>query len=424
MASQRCFCVVNLGCKVNRAESDSFAARCIAAGARPSSLEEADVVIINTCTVTSEADTKTRKAIRRAARETNCPVIVTGCAAVLNEDELNSLGKRVVVEPLRHEAIQKALEILFVEQRSLQDDPYTDSYISLRACEDFKVRMDIKIQDGCPYECAYCIVTKVRGNPISTPQDKIISQIHEAYSCGVREVILVGVNLGCYFDKAKKTNLSGLVRTILDSGKTPRIRISSIEPMHIDEELADLLKNNPGRLVPHFHIPLQSGSNAVLKNMGRLYTAEQFSQRVGLLYETNPNVCITTDVIVGFPGESQKDFEDSYEFCKEMGFSKIHVFRYSKRIGTVAAEMQDQIDPKISAQRAEKMRKLSDQMSRADMQTRLGTVEDLIVLSGNKAMCESYHDAYLADGVYKRGEIVRARLIDTKNDLFIAEPLI
>ena len=446
------FHVLNLGCKVNRVESDTIAAACMDAGAVAVAHEQAAVAVVNTCTVTAEADTKTRKAVRRLARECNCPVIVTGCAAAINPEHLKQLGERVVVEPSKLKAAQLAVEVLrrakvdftvaegaaecAAEDAAVEESlatakggakaaldeaapmrevllPSSTRAIELRATDGFKTRMDIKIQDGCNNACTYCIVHTARGPVRCVQLESVVQQVASAAHAGVGEVVLSGVNLGCY--NSDGARLPQLLEVLLQQTAIGRVRISSIEPQHVDEQLASVMARYQNRLCAHLHIPLQSGCDKTLQAMGRLYTTAEFAHRVQLVRSAVPQLALSTDVIVGFPQESDADFEQSLEFCRAMGFSKMHVFRYSRRPGTPAATMEGQVQPQIMAQRAEQMRQLSKQMGLADAQLRVASTEQVLMMSEQLGMSESYHDVYLQQPQTK-GTLISARITGVADD--------
>ncbi len=388
------FAVVNLGCKVNRVEADTIAAACMQCGAKRSKLSDADLVVINTCTVTAEADSKTRKAIRHARKNASCPIVVTGCAAAMDPVGLAGLAEGVEVIPSHVQAQARAISILSEGKQNpeLLSSVSADA-VALRSTVEFKTRVDIKIQDGCDNECTYCIVCRARGKARSLDHQKALAQIEEAANSGVGEIILAGINVGCYNDG--EMSLAKLVRTALETTDIGRIRLSSIEPQSVDTDLLELLQDHPARLCAHFHMPLQSGCDRTLRAMGRKCLTQDFAQRVAWLREIRPDVAISTDLIVGFPGETDEDFEETYAFCKAMRFSRMHVFRFSKRPGTPAADMPNQIDPKISAQRSAKMRDLAKSMEQADALSRLGTWEQVLMLSPHEGMSESYHEVWV-----------------------------
>ena len=416
MPSPGRFHVVNLGCKVNRAESDTIAATLMAAGAEPGSPEESTVIVVNTCTVTAEADAKTRKAVRRAVRANPHAVIVTGCLAALDPQGLESLGDNVVAEPSKPKAAQLALQACQATRPLGSPDT-----IAIRSGSEFKARMDIKIQDGCDNRCAYCIVWKARGAASSLPWNEVVDQIGRASSCGVREVVLTGINLGAYDDGG--VNLPELIDRILDGTDIGRLRVSSIEPPHVDESLAAVLAAHPERLCAHFHIPLQSGCDRTLAAMGRTYDSAAFEQGIAALRAVRPDVSVTTDVIAGFPGETDDDHAASLSFCERVGFSRMHVFRYSRRPGTVADAMDGQVAEEVKARRACELRDLAAAMSAADARARIGTDELVLALDSHRGMSESYHEVS-TDAVLREGDLVRMKIVAIDQDgRAVAEPV-
>ena len=396
-----------------------MSAALIAAGHTPAPIAKADVAIVNTCTVTSEADHKTRKAIRKASRECAGPVVVTGCATAIDPEALAALGESVIVEPNRKLAIEKALAVL-----DLGFEPVAAQPAHPRAAEGFHTRMGIKVQDGCNNRCAYCIVNRARGKSVSMPLESVVSEVRLASESGVAEVVLTGINIGSYrtiADSGRILKLPQLIEALLERTDIGRIRMSSIEPPDVDDELIALLERYRGRFCAHLHMPLQSGCNRTLAAMGRLYTSEDFAGRVEAVYEARPDATITTDVIAGFPQETDEDFAQTLEFCRRMRFSKIHAFRYSIRPGTPAAEMEGQIDPKIKAQRASSLHLLSDEMRRDDMLRRVGSRELIVVESGRIGMSESYHEVVVTGDEPRRGEILELEFTGVEESRLIGK---
>ena len=481
------FHVVNLGCKVNRAESDTIAASCLAAGFEEAPSELADVVIVNTCTVTAEADAKTRKAVRRAARASagsGGTVIVTGCAAALDAEALGALAGNVVVEPVHLEATKVALALLGERagrgggaeaargSAGAALESTSPVAVKLRAGDAFKTRMDIKIQDGCDNRCTYCIVYKARGPARSVPVGEVLAEVEAAARAGVNEIILTGINVGSYRDEgaAEGAECNGvsrfgsargvegagglrgveagcgvgperaaesaiepdgavllpqlverIVACLEGLGSPCRVRLSSIEPQHVMQELVDVLAAHPGRVCAHFHIPLQSGCDRTLAAMGRLYDTRDFARRVEMIRAARPDAAITTDIIAGFPQESDEDFAESLEFCREMGFSRMHVFRYSRRPGTPAATMEGQVSAEVSSARAAELRALSDEMAAADRRSRVGRGERVLVIEPGRGMSESYHEVLLPVEAARTGELVAVRITGVEGELLRAE---
>lgn len=384
------FAVVNLGCKVNRVEADGFERLLAGRGGAPSSQAEADLIVVNTCTVTGEAEKKTRKAVRHAlAANEEAPVIVTGCATEIDAAAYEALGSRVTVVP-------KAGMALYLEEGAFPSRPPAGAASVLPA--DGRTRIGIKVQDGCDNACTYCIVHVARGRATSRNADEVVAEAAALARAGVREIVLTGINLGSY--DANGLDLADLCRRLLDEtadlhgpDEEPcRFRIGSVEPMDVSMDFIGLLAEADGRLCRHLHLPLQSGSSKVLREMGRPYDAEEYRQLVDYLRAMVPEIALTTDIIVGFPGETDEDFADTCDLARYAAFSKIHVFPYSRREGTPAAERPDQVAPDVKAARAAVLRALSDKLAAADRAARAGTAELALVERPGHATTESYHE--------------------------------
>lgn len=395
------FSVINLGCKVNRVESDQITALLL------SSFEEtdpnnADLVVVNTCTVTSEAEKKTRKVLRHTLRKNpSCKVIVTGCASEINPAAFEALSERVQVVPKN--------QILGYLTTYTGED--TSAYLNIleqmpiRYSESFNTRVGIKIQDGCNNACTYCIVHVARGKSKSVPADQVVNECVSYANSGAKEMVLTGINLGSYnyAEASSPVNLCGLLQRLLDEtaeftsgGGACRFRLSSIEPNDLSMELVDLMASSNGRICKHLHLPLQSGSTRILKEMARNYDARFYANLVHELRQKIPHLSLTTDVIVGFPGETDVDFEETLSLAQECGFSKIHVFPYSKRAGTPAANRTDQISDNIKRDRAVRLRQLSDELRAADFAARTGLHELAVVEKFGRAMTDSYYEIICA----------------------------
>lgn len=380
------FSVVNLGCKVNRVESDSYEAALAAAGWQHGRPEEADVIIVNTCTVTGEAEKKTRKAVRAALRANpQARVLATGCAAAIAPDALRTLSERV--EVVAKADMEPALAVMAAH-----------SSAPARAFALERMRAGVKVQDGCDNACTFCIVHVARGRARSVPWQRVQEECCDLARQGVREVVLTGINLATYRDDGMR--LTGLLERLLgateelrdEQGRACRFRISSVEPADVDDELIELLDVAQGRVCRHLHLPLQSGSSAVLRQMARPYDAEGFLDLVARLRAVVPAISLTTDVIAGFPGESAADHAQSMRAARTVRFSKMHVFPYSPRAGTPAAARTDQVASEVKAQRAFELRALSEELRIADYRSRCGAVERCVVESAGRARTESYHE--------------------------------
>jgi threonylcarbamoyladenosine tRNA methylthiotransferase MtaB len=361
-----------LGCKVNRVESEAIAAELLGRGAEVVDEERAAVVIINTCTVTGEADAKARKAVRHALRAPHEPiVVVTGCLAALDRAGLESLGERVVVEADKERVALRVGELLALAE----NQPH---HLARRG-KEFRTRAILKIQDGCDAYCAYCIVPYARGVPRAVPLPDVVAEACELVSAGATEIVLTGINIGRY--QHEGTRLPGLLEAVAASG-VARLRLSSIEPLDITDELLEAIRRTPS-FCPHLHVPLQSGSDVVLGEMGRKYSVDEYRECIARARAIIPGLAVSTDVIAGFPGETDGQAADTLRFCDEMRFSKMHVFRYSRREGTPAAGRSDQVPPEVRSARASALRECGRAGADCFARARLGdTVEVLVESAG------------------------------------------
>lgn len=395
------FHVVNLGCKVNRVESDDFAAALLAQGGRAVAQSDADLIVVNTCTVTGEAEKKTRKAVRGALRANgHARVVVTGCAAAIDPAAFEAMDERVAVVPKGSMAALLAPEGAAFEPHGIAP--------VLRVGEEFPTRVGIKVQDGCNNACTYCIVHVARGRAVSRPADEVVAEAARLAQAGVREIVLTGINLGSY--DRDGLGLAGLLRRLLDAtGDDVRFRISSVEPRDVRDDLIELMARSDGRVCRHLHLPLQSGSSKVLKEMARPYKAAYFEDLVERLYSAMPTLSLSTDVIVGFPGETEDDFQETLAMARRCRFSKMHIFRYSMREGTPAAHRSDQVDPATKAQRAARLEELARELREDDRNRRRGTVELALVETDGMATTESYHEVAAPAGA-RVGDLVEFAL--------------
>ena len=337
------------GCKLNQADTNMIAWQFIKSGFRivPTS-EPTDIYVVNSCTVTHVADRKARHSLRSARRRNpNATIVATGCYAQRSPQELNKLTEvDLVVGNIEKPYLVK--QILDLDSntpipRVIGDD--TDPNILLH----LKNRAMVKIQEGCNQVCAYCIVPKVRGQERSIPPKTIIKNINSQISHGYKEVVLTGTQLGSYGFDLPHMNLTKLIEQILSSTDVTRLRVSSLQPQEINSKLLQLWANQ--RLCPHFHVPLQSGNNNILKLMRRRYTSQLYSKAIDQIRNCITDVSITTDVIVGFPGETNDDFKETFALCGNVEFADIHVFPYSVRPGTSAAYLQNHTPPNVTSER-------------------------------------------------------------------------
>ena len=355
--------VRSLGCKLNQAEMDDLAARLAWAGHQiVTSPAEADLSILNTCAVTHVAAQKSRQALRRLHRDNpGARLVATGCYAELAPGELEGSPG---VERVVGNAGKEGLAALLGQAQAVP--PPTPAAVP-------RTRALVKIQDGCDNACTYCIIHVARGPQRSRPPDEVLAEVRARLAAGHQEIVLTGVHVGAYgrdrHPPGKPTiDLWGLVRRILDETDVPRLRLSSIEPWDLapggeaNEVLA--LWQDP-RLCRHLHLPLQSGDDRTLARMSRHYTTAEFAALVGAARAAIPDLAVTSDVIAGFPGETEADFERSLAFLRDMALARVHVFPYSPRPGTPAAGMPDQVPPQVRAGRARRLREAAAEGGRA-----------------------------------------------------------
>jgi threonylcarbamoyladenosine tRNA methylthiotransferase MtaB len=337
-----------LGCKLNQAESELLARKLAGAGYSIVSGEGADIHVLNTCTVTHIADRKSRHLVRLwQKRHPQALIVVTGCYAERAPQELIRVGASLV---LGNEDKMHLPDFLGTEPALAA--PLLAGQL-VKDC--LRVRSFIKIQDGCNDSCAYCIVPHVRGREHCLPAADVVNEVKSRVSAGYKEIVFTGTKIGDY--RHDHVNLKELVKQILAVTGVQRLHLSSLQPQDMSPELL-MLWQDP-RLCRHFHLALQSGSDSVLRRMRRYYSVDDYKKAVSLIRKTVPDVAITTDVMVGFPGESIEEFEESYLFCKEIDFADIHVFTYSPRPGTLAARMPGQVSDKLKKERSQRMLQLA-----------------------------------------------------------------
>ena len=412
---------INLGCRVNRVETDLIASQLTDAGCTVCGIEEADLIIINTCAVTGEAQAKTRKAARHACRLAQKPIVIAcGCAASLFAEELRAAAPGLIVEKRKDAVARKALELLGMASSAKElgttapDDSAGPFASSFSLTPTGRVRPGIKIQDGCDNRCTYCIVWKARGASRSLPSDEVVRSVQEACARGAHEVVLTGINLGSYRapqgdSLGTDAPLDSLLTRLLNGTSMDRLRISSIEPPDVDEPLLSVMASSDGRIAPFLHVCLQSGCDQTLSRMGRLYTTAEFSQMVTQARHYLPGLAVETDVIAGFPGETDAEFAASYDFCKAIGFSRVHVFRYSRRPGTPAATFPQQVPPTTIAKRAGKLRDLARMMRNDFARSLDGLVDDLLVIEPGRAVGGHLFDVMVSES-YPAGTYLQATL--------------
>lgn len=403
---------VTLGCKVNQAETDAMASALLDLGMQIVREEDAEVVVITTCTVTGEADRKARKAVHHALAQPTAPsVVVTGCMAAVSGEQLAALGDRVIVEADKDQVPARVLAALGDPVRGVLRGQANDALEAAArgalecppegapaepSCADpaqppvrsrmrvpdpaqpparSRVRVQVKVEDGCDAYCAYCIVPYARGVPRSVPLEEVVRQVEDLAMSGAREVVLTGINIGRYaWEGARLADLVGAVATT----GIQRIRLSSIEPNDVTPDLLSVASATPA-FCAHLHVPLQSGSDATLARMGRPYSVARYEDVIASARAALPGLAITTDVIVGFPGESDAEWAETFAFVQDAGFARLHVFRYSRRSGTPAATMPGQVPPPVIAARAASLRGLGADLLGRHAASIIGTTAEVLI---------------------------------------------
>ncbi len=360
-----------LGCKVNHYETEAIWQLFKEEGYERVDYDSiADVYVINTCTVTNTGDKKSRQVIRRAIRKNPDGVIcVTGCYAQTSPGEIMAIpGVDVVVGTQDR---RKMLEYIEEYKQERQPINGVTNIMKNRVYEELDVpaftdrtRASLKIQEGCNNFCTFCIIPWARGLMRSRDPEEVVKQAQQLVDAGYKEIVLTGIHTGGYGEDMKDYNLAMLLRDLEQNVKgLKRIRISSIEASQLTDEVIEVIDQS-NIVVRHLHVPLQSGSNTVLKRMRRKYTMEFFAERLEKLKKALPGLAVTSDVIVGFPGETEEEFMETYNFIKEHKFSELHVFPYSKRTGTPAARMDEQIDEEVKNERVHRLIELSNQLAK------------------------------------------------------------
>ena len=417
-----------LGCKVNTYETEVNIEMFKEVGYEIVPFnEKADVYVINTCSVTNQSDVKSRKIIREATKKNkDAIVVVMGCYSQIKYLEASKIpGVSIVIGTNNKSNI---LELIDEYKRTgkqivrifdLKDVKFEN--MNLNKYENH-TRAFVKVQDGCNNFCTYCIIPYSRGNVRSKEKNLVIKEISTLAHNGYKEVVLTGIHTGHYGLDLKEYDFSDLLREIEKIDGLERIRISSIEIMELNDKFIETLKNSK-KIVNHIHIPLQSGSNEILKKMNRRYNMDEFITKINEIRSIRPNIAITTDVIVGFPGETEELFNETVESIKKIKFAEMHVFPYSRREGTLAASMPNQVDGNIKKERVRKLISLSEELKNEFYKSLIGTEEELLV--------EKYIDGYLVGHLSNYGlckvksdnellnEILKVKLSSYENDCFV-----
>ena len=421
------FNILTLGCKVNQYESQAMREDLLKNGYFLSeNKDKADITVINTCTVTSVSDAKNRKLIHRVRRHNPDGIIVlTGCMPQAFPEEMKELDEcDIILGNKERSKLVPAIEAFLADKNRLVDIPgylnHGDMYENLTVSSFGEhTRAFIKIEDGCNRFCSYCIIPYARGRVRSKPLSALKTELENVALGGYREVVLVGINLSAY-GLGEDYNLADAVETACSIEGIERVRLGSIEPEQMDKELIARLAAQE-KLCPQFHLSLQSGCDKTLKAMNRHYDTREYAEIVGNLREAFPNSSMTTDVMVGFAGESEEDFQSSMAFVKQIGFAKVHVFPYSLRKGTRAESLPDHVSPAEKERRAKLMGELVDNSRKEFLRSQVGLVEEVLFERLRHGYLEGYTKNYTPVHVSGGdsslcGEVRRVRLTAAAGD--------
>lgn len=399
------YAVVTFGCRVNQADSLSIEGSLRARGGVCTAPDEADLVVVNTCSVTAAADQGARQTIRRIARgNPGARIVVTGCYASRRPDELSALPN--VTHVISNQFKDDLLDVVPV--RELFPDSTATRYgdgdgpcgAALEPGVAGRTAFTLRVQTGCAERCSYCIIPTTRGASRSRPLAEVVRQLEHAIASGYKEVVIAGVHLGSYGrDLGDGTTLASLVRRLAEWNADVLFRISSLEPMDCTDEVVDLVAGSP-RLAPHFHLPLQHGADRVLRRMRRPYTAAAYRRLVERIRAVMPHASIGSDVIVGFPGETDADFEESASWIEQLPLTHLHVFPYSDRPGTDASALDGKVEGAAIRDRGQRMRAIGHEMSVRFRRAQAGTIRRaLSVDDGLSAVTDNFLKVRLAERV-------------------------
>lgn len=424
------FNIITLGCKVNQYESQAMREDLLKNGfelAEPNT--PADITVVNSCTVTSVSDAKNRKLINKIRRENPDGIIVlTGCMPQAFPDKQENFencdvvlgnAKRAELVPAICEYIENHMKNVFISPHPVKNEQFEDLSISSLGEH---TRAFIKIEDGCNRFCSYCIIPYARGRVRSKSIEALKAEVKRIADNGYREVVLVGINLSAY-GQDEGLNLADAVECVCAQDGIERVRLGSVEPEQMDEPMIKRLAAQP-KFCPQFHLSLQSGCDNTLKAMNRHYDTAEYSKIVSNIRKTFDNSSITTDVMVGFAGETEEDFKASMDFVKQTGFAKVHVFPYSRRKGTVADKAPNQIAPNIKEQRAKEMGELVAKSRAEFLKTQVGMTESVLIERLRHGYLEGYTKNYtpvhiISDNDNLCGQIVNVKITSAEDDFCV-----
>ena len=398
------FAVKFLGCKVSQADAMIARRALVAAGHVEVAEDDAELHVINTCCITSEAEAKSRQAVRRSLKTAD-RVLVGGCAVNLNRAQFREIDERVAAFVGTAEEVAGAMAADLGACADLEHDVL----VRRASPQPDRTRGFIKVQDGCDCHCAYCIIPSVRGSARSRPAGAVLDEARRRVEQGQPEMVLTGISVGDYRDPGHGLELGQLMLAVAKVPGVERVRLSSVEVIHVKDSLLEALATEP-KVCPHLHVPMQSGDDDVLRAMGRHYSADEYLSAIDALRQAVPHVNLTTDVIVGFPTETDDAFERTLRAVDAAGITRVHTFSYSPRPGTEAEGLGDRIPPEEKKRRSQHMRARSEVRSRHHRNGKLGHAETVLVDKTADAQCSGYTAdytrCYLPAGAGARGEIV------------------
>ncbi len=427
-----------LGCKVNQADTASMEGIFRAAGYAVVPFgEPADVYLVNTCVVTNTGQRKSRQIINRAVRHNPLSlVVVTGCYPQTAPEEVRAISgvdviignqERARIVELVNAALEhKQTEILDNVQQMTVDTKFEELGVGT---ETDKTRAFLKIQEGCNQYCTYCIIPFARGPLRSRSLASIREEVGKLVAAGYKEVVLIGIHLGCYgkelVREGRHVTLYDAVQAALSVEGVQRVRLGSLESVEVEPRLLQLMASEP-RLLRHLHLPLQSGCDKILRSMHRPYDTQHFSRLLAEIRAQVPDVAITTDVIVGFPGETDEDFAETLDFVQKCGFAKMHIFPYSKRKGTPAAEMPQQVDEAVKSERAARLAQVDDTLHRSTLAAMVGRVEEVLFeqpvdAAHMEGLCGPYLRVVAAGSAQLANEIAKVKITGVQDDYLVGE---
>lgn len=383
-----------LGCRLNQYEMDALAAQFKDNGYEVSEQEHnADIVVVNTCTVTNQSNQKSRQAISHATRvNPGARMIITGCMTESHAGQLQQkFPNATIINNKAKSAIFHSVDSLLKGGSPVLSDKDFDLFSYQSFTEMFHTRSLVKIQDGCDNFCTFCIIPFVRGRAISRPSEKVLENVRDVVAKGAKEIVLTGVNISRYNNEG--LGFSGLLEQILDVEGDFRVRISSIEPDRFNDHFFSLV-GHP-KLAPHLHLCLQSGSDRILLQMRRMYSVKDYMKIVENVRKKDPLFNFTTDVIVGFPGETEQEFADTMRLSKEVGFGHMHIFKYSVRQNTRAARMPEQVNEKIKTERSRRMHELATKLQKDYRAAFDNTEQRILVEKWENGMASGYNGYYV-----------------------------